>query len=211
MKKLSLGFVVPLLLAVLLVSACNQIDTPPAQIETKPMVVKDEISSNLIGTSWTGTFEIIGDDDQRPVEIWNRYKAFGEFSFTILNDDTIEGSGTARGEYTAWSVSGDGTRHEEEAKFTTSFSVTGEYYPGIESVIEFRDFSPPTYAGIAKTIWARTGKIDVIDPYIPRPILDAYTFRAIGIEFRDGATDESTSGFGGTGEIRRVVWLSRQD
>ena len=159
---------------------------------------------------WVGTFEIIGEEDQNSIDVnyAQEYHVSGEFSFTILSDDTIEGSGSAQGEYT--STSGDGDRYEAEASFTTSFSVTGYYYEGIESVIQFRDLSPSEFTLTGMTYW-KSGEVDGPYELSTYPIFYGFTYRAIGIEIVDGVTDEDTAVWGGIGEIRRTVNLSRED
>ncbi len=159
---------------------------------------------------WTGTFEIIGEEDQNSIGVnyIQEYHVVGDFSFTILSDDTIEGSGSVQGEYT--STSGDGDRYEAEASFTTSFSVTGDYYEGIESGIQFRDLSPPEFTLTGMTYW-KTGEVDGPYELSTYPIFYGFTFMAIGIEIVDGAMDEDTAVWGGIGEIRRIVSLSRED
>ncbi len=160
--------------------------------------------------AWTGTFEIIGEEDQNSIGVnyAQEYHVSGEFSFTILSDDTIEGSGSAQGEYT--STSGDGDRYEAEASFTTSFSVTGYYYEGIESVIQFRDLSPSEFTLTGMTYW-KSGEVDGPYELSTYPIFYGFTYMAIGIEIVDGATDEDTAVWGGIGEIRRIISLNRQD
>ena len=159
---------------------------------------------------WTGTFEIIGEEDQNSIGVnyVQEYHVVGDFSFTILNDDTIEGSGSAQGEYT--STSGDGDRYEAEASLTTSFSVTGYYYEDIESVIQFRDLSPSEFTLTGMTYW-KSGEVDGPYELSTYPIFYGFTYMAIGIEIVDGATDEDTAVWGGIGEIRRTVSLSRED
>ena len=96
---------------------------------------------------WTGTFEIIGEEDQNSIGVDHvqEYHVSGDFSFTILSDDTIEGSGSAQGEYTSSQTTGGGDQYKAEASFTTDFSVKGYYYEGVESSIRFRDFAPSKF------------------------------------------------------------------
>lgn len=159
---------------------------------------------------WTGTFEIIGKEDQGSIglNLVQDFRVVGDFTFTILEDDTIEGAGTARGEFTG--VSGNGDRYETEASFTTSFSVAGYYYDDVESTIQFRDLSPADFTLTGMTYW-KSGEVD--GPYETStfPVFYGFTFMAIGMEIADGASDEDTLGWGGIGEIRRTVLLSRDD
>jgi len=159
---------------------------------------------------WTGTFEIIGEEDQNSIGVnyVQEYHVVGDFSFTILNDDTIEGSGSAQGEYT--STTGDGDRYEAEASFTTSFSITGYYYEDIESVIQFRDLSPSEFTLTGMTYW-KSGEVDGPYGLSTYPIFYSFTYMAMGIEIVDGATDEDEAVWGGIGEIHRTVSLSRED
>ncbi len=159
---------------------------------------------------WTGTFEIIGEEDQNSIGVnyVQEYHVVGDFSFTILSDDTIEGSGSAQGEYT--STSGDGDRYEAEASFTTSFSVTGYNYEDIESVIQFRDLSPPEFTLTGMTYW-KSGEVNGPYELSTYPIFYGFTYTDIGIEIVDGATEEDTAVWGGIGEISRTVSLSRED
>jgi len=159
---------------------------------------------------WTGTFEIIGKEDQNSIGVnyVQEYHVVGDFSFTILSDDTIEGSGSAQGEYT--STSGDGDRYEAEASFTTSFSVTGYYYQGVESNFQFRDLSPSEFTLTGTTYW-KSGEIDGPYTLSSYPIFYGFTFMAIGMQIADGATDEDTAVWGGMGEILRTVSLSKED
>jgi len=159
---------------------------------------------------WTGTFEIIGEEDQNSIGVnyVQEYHVVGDFSFTILSDDTIEGSGSAQGTYT--STSGDGDRYEAEASFTSSFSVKGYYYEDIESVIQFRDLSPSEFTLTGMTYW-KSGEVGGPYELSSYPIFYGFTYMAIGIEIVDGATDEDTAVWGGIGEIRRTVSLSRED
>jgi len=158
---------------------------------------------------WTGTFEIIGAEDQNSIGVnyVQEYHASGEFSFRILSDDTIEGSGTAQGEYTSFQSSG-GNILEGEASFTTDFSVRGYYYQGVESTIQFRDLSPSEFTITTTTYW-KDG--ETTSYTLSVPVFYGFTYMAIGIEIVDGATDEDTEGWGGMGEIRRIISLSRQD
>ena len=161
---------------------------------------------------WTGTFEIIGEEDQNSIGVNSvqEYHVVGDFSFTILNDDTIEGSGTAQGEYTSLEVSGSGDRYEAEASFTTSFSVTGYYYQSGKSNFQFRDLSPSEFTLTGMTYW-KSGEINGPYTLSSYPIFYGFTFRAIGMQIVDGATDESTAVWGGIGEISRTVILSSEN
>ncbi len=191
-----------------------------AGARTFEVCVKDLGGTQACGTTslivkprpevWVGTFEIIGEEDQNSIGVnyAQEYHVSGEFSFTILSDDTIEGSGSAQGEYT--STSGDGDRYEAEASFTTSFSVTGYYYEGIESVMQFRDLSPSEFTLTGMTYW-KSGEVDGPYELSTYPIFYGFTYMAIGIEIVDGATDEDTAVWGGIGEIRRTVSLSMGD
>ena len=161
---------------------------------------------------WQGTFEIIGEEDQKSIgsNFVQEYHASGEFSFRVLSDDTIEGSGTAQGEYSSLEISGADDRYEAEASFTTSFSVTGYYYQGAESTIQFTDLSPSEFTLTGTTYW-KSGEVDGPYELSTYPIFYGFTYMAIGIEIVDGATDEDTAVWGGIGEIRRTVSLSMGD
>lgn len=141
---------------------------------------------------WTGAFEIIGREEQRfnGVNYSQEYHASGEFSFRILSDDTIKGSGTAQGEYTSFQSSG-GNILEGEASFTTDFSVRGYYYQGVESTIQFKDLSPSEFTITTMTHW-KDG--ETTSYTLSVPIFYGFTFRDIGIQIVDGATDEDTEG-----------------
>ena len=161
---------------------------------------------------WTGTFEIVGKEDQKSigVDYVQEYHVSGEFSFKILSDDTIEGKGTAQGEYTSLQTSGSGDRLEAEGSFTTSFSVRGYYYKGAESAIQFQNFLPAEFTLTGTTYW-KSGGVDGPYPLSTYPIFYGFTFRAIGMEITDRATDEDTSVWGGMGKISRTVSLSREE
>lgn len=161
---------------------------------------------------WKGTFEITGQEDQKPIGVifTQEYRISGEFTFKILSDGTIEGSGTAQGKYTSSQTSGSGDRYEAEASPTIRFSVSGHYYEGIESAIQFKDLSPAKFTLTGITYW-KSGGINGPYPLSSYPIFYDFTFMAIGIEIKDGAISEKTLGWGGMGEIKRTVRLSRED
>ena len=195
--------------------------TPTAAgTRTFEVCVKDLSGNQACGTTsltveatpavWTGTFEIIGEEDQTSIDVnyVQEYHVVGDFSFTILSDNTIKGSGSAQGEYT--STSGDGDRYEAEASFSTNFSVTGSYYEDIESVIQFGDLSPPEFTLTGMTYW-KSGEVNGPYEMSTYPIFYGFTYMAIGIEIADGAVNEGTLVWGGIGEIHRTVSLSRED
>jgi hypothetical protein len=161
---------------------------------------------------WRGTFEIIGREGQSSVgsNFVQEYHASGEFSFRVLSDDTIEGSGTAEGEYSSSETSGSGDRYEAEASFTTSFSVTGYYYQGAESSIRFTDLSPSEFTLTGTTYW-KSGEVNSGYTLSTYPIFYGFTSMGIGMQIADGATDEDTLVWGGMGEICRTVSLSIED
>ena len=75
-------------------------------------------------------------------------------------------------------------------------------------LILFKDLSPSEFTITTTIHWKRGETTSYTSS---RPVFYGFTFRDIGMQVTDGATDEDTSVWGGMGEIRRTVSLSRED
>lgn len=135
----------------LMLESITETSPPPPDIidETQEDTVSQ--TSDIAG-SWHGTLEIVGrqmGNYDNYSKDWREYDAKGEFSFNILSDGTVSGSGTAQGSY-SYRIHGAIGRvyevtSEQFGNFATTYKVCGHVEWGEQGnriIIQFLDIDP---------------------------------------------------------------------